>query len=163
MIKTLTAVALLCVMTCTAVVVAADAIIFKKVDVFEMEGEDEKKRDARMELDAEARVLFPVDEKKGAEKATYPIIPTYPVIPYDAITKIVYEKSAHRRYGAGLLVNPFLLFSKGKKHWLTIEFTDVADLPQGYVYMRLDKNNQRQILAALGAGTGIEIEQIIED
>jgi hypothetical protein len=46
---------------------------------------------------------------------------------------------------------------------LTIEFTDVADLPKGYVYMRLDKNNQRQILAALGAGTGIEIEQIIED
>ena len=157
MIKTLTAVALLFVMTGTAVVVAADAIIFKKVDVYEMEGEDEKKRDARMELDAEARVLFLVDEKKGAEKATYA------VIPYDAITKIVYGKSSHRRYGAGLLVNPFLLFSKGKKHWLTIEFTDVADLPQGYVYMRLDKNNQRQILSALGAGTGIEIEQIIED
>ena len=115
MIKTLTAVALLFVMTGTAVVVAADAIIFKKVDVFEMEGEDEKKRDARMELDAEARVLFLVDEKKGAEKATYA------VIPYDAITTIVYEKSAHRRYGAGLLINPFLLFSKGKKHWLTIE------------------------------------------
>ena len=135
-IKTLTAVALLFVLAASAVVVAADAIIFKKVDVFEMEGED---------------------EKKGAEKATYA------VIPYDAITKIVYEKSKHRRYGAGMLINPFLLFSKGKKHWLTIEFTGVADLPQGYVYLRLDKKNQRQILSALGAGTGIVIEQIIED
>ena len=157
MIKTLTAVALLFVMTGTPVVVAADAIIFKKVDVFEMEGEDEKKRDARMELDLDRRVLSIVDEKKGAEKMTYA------VIPYDAITKIIYENSKHRRYGAGLLINPFLLFSKGKKHWLTIEFADVTDLPQGYVYMRLDKKNQRQILSALGAGTGIEIEKIIED
>ena len=98
-----------------------------------------------------------VSEKKGAEKATYA------VIPYDAITNIVYERSAHRRYGSALLINPLLVFSRGKKHWLTIEFTDVADLPQGYVYMRLDKNNQRQILSALGSGTGIEIEQIIED
>jgi hypothetical protein len=57
----------------------------------------------------------------------------------------------------------FPLFFKGKKHWLAIEFTDVADLPQGYVYIQLDKNNQRQILSALGSGTGIEIEQIIED
>ena len=62
-----------------------------------------------------------------------------------------------------MLVNLLLVFSRGKKHWLTIEFTDVADLPQGYVYMRLDKNNQRQILSALDSGTGIEIEQIIED
>jgi hypothetical protein len=157
MIKALTAVALLFVMVGTMLAGAADAIIFKKVDVFEMEGDDEKKRDARMELDSETRILSLVDEKKGIEKATYA------VIPYDAITKIIYEKSKHRRYGAGLLINPFLLFSKGKKHWLTIEFTDVADLPQGYVYMRLDKKNQRQILSALGAGTGIEIEQIIED
>ena len=154
MIKTLTAVALLFVMTGTAVVVAADTIIFKKVDVFET---DDKKRDARIELDVEARVLSLVDEKNGARKATYA------VIPYDAITKIVYEKSSHRRYGAGLLINPFLLFSKGKKHWLTIEFTDVANLPQGFVYMRLDKKNQRRLLSALRAGTGIEIEQIIED
>ena len=157
MIKMLTAVALLLVLAGSAVAVAADAIIFKKVDVFEMEGEKEKKRDARMELDPDARILSLVDEKKGAEKETYAIIP------YDAITKIVYEKSSHRRYGAGLLINPFLLFSKGKKHWLTIEVEGVEGLPQNYIYMRLDKKNQRQILSALGAGTGIEIEQIIED
>ena len=156
MLKELTAAALLFVFA-GSMIVAADAIIFKKVDVFEMEGEDEKKRDARMELASDGRVLSIVDEKKGAEKMTYA------VIPYDAITKIVYENSKHRRIGAGLLINPFLLFSRGKKHWLTIEFKDVADLPQGYVYMRLDKKNQRQILSALGAGTGIEIEKIFEE
>ena len=157
MIKMLTAVALLFVLIGSAVAVAADAIVFKKVDVFEMEGDKEKKRDARMELDVDARILSLVDEKKGAEKATYA------VIPYDAITSIVYERSKHRRYGAGVLINPLLMFTRGKKHWLTIEFTGVPDLPQGYIYMRLDKKNQRQILSALGAGTGIEIEQIIED
>ena len=157
MIKTLTAVGLLCVMTSTAVVGAADAIIFKKVDIFEMKQGNEYKRDARMELDPEARVLSIVDEKQGTRRATYA------VIPYDSITKIVYERSKHRRYGAAALINPLLLFSRGKKHWLTVEFTDVADLPSGYVYMRLDKKNQRRILSTLSSGTGIEIEQIIED
>ena len=72
--------------------VAADSIIFKKVDVFEMAGDKEKKRDARMELDPEAKILTLVDEKEGVEKATYA------VIPYDQITKIVYERSNQRRY-----------------------------------------------------------------
>ena len=94
MLKELTAAALLFVFA-GSMIVAADAIIFKKVDVFEMEGEKEKKRDARMELDPDARILSLVDEKKGAEKATYA------VIPYDAITTIVYENSAHRRDGQG--------------------------------------------------------------
>ena len=83
--------------------------------------------------------------------------------PYSQINKIVYERSAHRRYKSGLLVTPWLLFSKGKKHWLTIEFHDVADQPQGFVYTRLDKNNYRRIIAALEAGTGLEVEEIIED
>ena len=82
MLKELTAAALLFVFA-GSMIVAADAIIFKKVDVFEMEGEDEKKRDARMELASDGRVLSIVDEKKGAEKMTYA------VIPYDALTKIV--------------------------------------------------------------------------
>ena len=134
-----------------------NALQFKKVDVFEMEGEEEKKRDARMELDPVARVLTLADEKHGIEKMTYA------VIPYDQITKIVYERSSHRRYGVGAIVNPLLFFTKGKKHWLTIEFREVADLPQGYIYMRLDKKNHRRILSALSAGTGLDIEEIIEE
>ena len=153
----LTATALLFVIIGTSVTVAADAIIFKKVDFFEMRGDDEKKWNARLELDPEAKILTLADEKNGIEKATYA------VIPYSQINKIVYERSAHRRYKSGLLVTPWLLFSKGKKHWLTIEFHDVADQPQGFVYIRLDKNNYRRIIAALEAGTGLEVEEIIED
>lgn len=156
MTKRITITALMFVVAATSIAVAADPIIFKKVDVFEMQGDSEKKRDARLELDPEARVLTLADEKWGVAKATYAIIP------YSQITKIVYERSAHRRYATGLLVSPFLWFSKGKKHWLTIEFTDVANLPEGYVYVRLDKKNYRRILSALGAATGLEVEQIIE-
>ena len=43
-----------------------------------------------------------------------------------------------------------------QKHWLTIEYEG------GYAYMQLDKNNQRQIRAALGVA-GFEVETIIED
>ena len=132
-------------------------VVFKKVDVFETEGDDEKKRDARLELHPEDRMLLLVDEKKGADRATYA------AIPYDAIEKIVYERASHRRYKSGLLLSPWLLFSKGKKHWLTIEFDGVATLPQGFVYARLDKKNFRQILSALEAGTNIEVEELIED
>ena len=51
---------------------------------------------------------------------------------------------------------PLALFAPGKKHWLTIEYEG------GYAYMRLDKNNQRQIRAALGAA-GFKVKTIIED
>ena len=135
----------------------AQAVTFKKVDYFQATGEEEKKRDARIVLDPTARVITIADEKQGAEKELFA------TIPYDAVTKIVYERSAHRRYKAGLLVSPWLLFSKGKKHWLTIEATGVESLPQGYVYAQLEKDNYRQILSALRSGLGMEIEEIIED
>ena len=127
--------------------------MFKKVDFFDQQGEDEKKRDARLEFDPETRMLLITDEKKGAEKATYL------AVPYDAVTKVIYERSAHRRYVAGIL----LLLSKAKKHWLTIEFSGVAAHPEGYAYVRLDKSNQRRILSAIKAATELEIEEFIED
>ena len=61
-------------------VLAADVIEFRKVDYFEVvtkdNGEqDEKKRDARLEIDREAQTIAIVNEKKGAEKATYAVVP----------------------------------------------------------------------------------------
>lgn len=141
----------------TALTFAMDSVVFRKVDFYEDQGDKEKKHDARLALDPDARTIMIADEKRGAEKKVYALIP------YDKVKKIVYERSAHRRYKAGLLVTPWLLFSKGKKHWLTIEFEDVADQPLGYVYVRLHKGNYRRVLSALSGGVGIEIEEIIED
>ncbi len=134
---------------------AADVIEFRKVDFFEVvtkdNGEpDEKKRDARLEIDTTAEMIAVVHEKKGAEEATYAMIP------FADVTSVVYERSKSPRVKSAIFLSPLALFSSGKKHWLTIEYDG------GYAYMRLDKNNERQIRAALGAA-GFEVETIIED
>ena len=135
---------------------AQQPLIFKKVDYYWMEGEDEKKKDARLVLDPVAKTLAFYDEKKGAEKVTYA------VIPYDKITSITYEKSAHSRIAMGLLLSPLAFFLKGKKHWLTVQFKDVPELSAGYVYVRLDKKNFQQIIEAVEGQTGLDVEGIVE-
>ncbi len=133
----------------------ADVMEFRKVDYFEMvtkdNGEqDEKKRDARMEIDTAAETIAIVHEKNGASKETYAMIP------FADVTSIVYERAKSPRVKTAIFLSPLALFSSGKKHWLTIEYDG------GYAYMRLDKNNQRQIRAALGAA-GFEVETLIEN
>ena len=39
----------------------------------------------------------------------------------------------------------------------------MANLPLGYVYVRLHKGNYRRVLSALSSGVGLAIEEIIED
>ncbi len=136
-------------------VLAADVMEFRKVDYFKVvtkdNGEqDEEKRDARLEIDREAQTIAIVDEKNGAEKATYA------VVPFDDVTSVLYERSKSPRVKSAIFLSPLALFSSGKKHWLTIEWDG------GYAYMRLDKKNQRQLRAALGAA-GFEVETLIED
>ena len=132
-------------------------LAFQKVDFFQAKGDGEEKRDARLELDPTNKILRVVDENNGASKAVYL------EVPYSSITKVVYERSAHRRYKAGLLVSPWLLLTKGKKHWLTIEFKDVPKYPAGFASAQLDKDNYRRILTALSAATGLTVEEMIED
>ena len=151
--KTLATVCLLGMIA--ASVPAADVVEFRKVDYFEVitnsDGEqDEEKRDARMEIDQDAQLTWIVHEKDGAEKATYE------KIPFADVTSIVYERAKSPRLKTAIFLSPLALFSSGKKHWLTIEYEG------GYAYMRLDKNNQRQMRAALGS-MGFEVETIIED
>ena len=135
----------------------SSAMVFKKVDYYWINAEgDEKDKDARLVLDAARRVVGFYDEDKGEEKATYA------VVPYDAITSITYEKSAHSRIAMGILLSPIAFFMKGKKHWLTIQFEGVDSLPAGYVYARLDKKTFQQVLAAIEAQLDIEIERIVE-
>ena len=62
--------------------------------------------------------------------------------------------------GIGLLVG---FLAKGKKHWFTIEFEGVADHPENYHYLRLDKGNYRRILQAVEAATGLDVEVLEED
>lgn len=136
-------------------VLAADVLEFRKVDYFEVvtkdNGEmDEEKRDARLEIDQDGGMISIVHEKKGAEEATYATVSIADV------TSVLYERAASPRVKTAIFLSPLALFSPGKKHWLTIEWDG------GYAYMRLDKNNQRQIRAALNAA-GLDVETLIED
>jgi hypothetical protein len=136
---------------------AGQTLTFRKVDYAEMQGDKERSRAARLVLDPVTQTVTFADEGDGEAKTVYARVP------YGSITKIVYEQSSHRRYGAGVMVSPLLFFTKGKKHWLTLEFQNVSALPQGFVYARLDKDNYRQVLSALRAGTGLTVEEHIEN
>ena len=124
----------------TAAVFAADVVEFRKVDVFiTNEKGDEKKKDARLEIDTDAKEIRLVDEKRGATRATYA------VIPIDQIAALVYEAEVGGRWGGVVDVRP-------AKHWLTIRS---EALPTGYVRVRLDKDNQQELRLALRELTGI--------
>ena len=149
------ALCLVVVMASAPPILAADVVEFRKVDYFEVvtkdNGEtDEEKRDARLEIDNDAETVAIVHEKKGASEATYA------TIPFADVTSVLYERAKSPRLKSAIFLSPLALFSPGKKHWLTIEWDG------GYAYMRLDKNNQRQIRAALNAA-GFEVETLIED
>ena len=130
-------------------------MVFWKVDYFEVvtknNGEpDEKKHDARIEIDREAATIAIVHEKRGASGASYA------AIAFADVTSVTYEQSKSPRIKTAIFLSPLALLSPGRKHWLTIEYNGE------YVYMRLDKNNQRQIRAALGAA-GFEVQTLIEE
>ena len=121
-------------------VFAADVTEFRKVDVFITDEDgDEKKKDARLEVDTDAYEIRLVDEKRGATKATYA------VIPIDQVAALTYEVERGNRWGGVVGVRP-------ATHWLTIES---EALPLGRLRVRLDKDNQRELRFALRAATGI--------
>ena len=148
-------VGLLLLIAVTASVASADVLQFRKVDYLKMitksNGEpEEKKFDARLEIDQDAQQLRVVHEKNGASEATYA------EIPFASVKSVLYEQSKSPRWKTAIFLSPLALFSSGKKHWLTIEYEG------GYAYMRLDKNMQRQIRAALSVA-GFDVETITED
>ena len=133
----------------------ADVMQFRKVDYLQVTTKDngepeEKKYDARLEIDQDLRVLRIAHEKRGADEALYA------EIAFSDVTGVLYEQSKSPRWKTAIFLSPLALFSSGRKHWLTIEYKG------GYAYMQLDKNNQRQIRAALNAA-GFEVETILED
>ena len=82
-------------------------------------------------------------------------------IKYDAIKTILYEKTAKPRYAAAILISPLFLLSHGKKHYLTIQYTDAAGAAQ-FVIVHLDKKNAREAVATAEAQTGKKVEQVEE-
>ena len=129
--------------------------VFKKVDFYTQEGGKMRDYDAQIIIDPRLRSIKFAHENNASR--------TFAFIDWDRITGVTYENTKHARITAGLLVTWPLLFLKGRKHWLTITFgPGPSNAPGGYVYARMDKDNYRNILAAINGLTGREIRRIDE-
>jgi hypothetical protein len=67
-------------------------------------------------------------------------------IPYRGITSLLYERAATPRYSAAILVSPLFLFSKSKKHFLTIQYKGTEGQSQ-FALIRFDKKNWQSAIA----------------
>ena len=132
-------------------VLIASAETFKKVDYYYQQEGKEKPQEigGSIATDPVAKSLRFQSKKMTVD------------IPAASITKIVYERASKPRYAAGLLLAWPLLFTKSKKHYLTVQYADAAG--QGkFEIVRLDKDNVTTALAALEADTGIRIQRTEE-
>lgn len=86
-------------------------------------------------------------------------------IPYDKVTALAYGQHAGRRVGATIALGVTtlgigalpLLFSKKRRHYLTIEFTDEAGLAQAAIF-EVGKVAIRTTLKSLEVRTGKKVE-----
>jgi hypothetical protein len=78
-------------------------------------------------------------------------------IAYERIDSLEYGQKAGRRLGLAIAITPLALFSKKRKHFLTLGYKDSDDKQQAAVF-ELGKDIVRTTLASLEARTGRKIE-----
>ncbi|MGH9787827.1 MAG: hypothetical protein ACRD4U_03880 [Candidatus Acidiferrales bacterium] len=78
-------------------------------------------------------------------------------IPYERVTAIEYGQKAGRRVGAALVVSPLFLFSKKRKHYVTISFTDENGQGQAAVF-ELSKGVVHEVVSTFETRSGKKIE-----
>jgi hypothetical protein len=78
-------------------------------------------------------------------------------IPYSAITNLEYGQKAGRRVAVAVLVSPLALFSKKRKHFLTIGYKDAQGKEQAAVF-ELGKDISRTTLTIVSTRSGKQIE-----
>jgi hypothetical protein len=78
-------------------------------------------------------------------------------MPYAAIQSLEYGQKAGRHVAAAVIISPLFLFSKKRKHFLTIEFIDAESKKQGAVF-ELSKGIVSRTLDTLGARSGKKVE-----
>lgn len=83
-------------------------------------------------------------------------------IPYEGVTSLEYGQKAGRRLGVALTITVWALFSKKRKHFLTIGFKDAQDQPQGVV-LELPKGRPKSIITTVEARSGVKCEYESEE
>jgi len=147
--------AALCLVFVPAAIGSTAEIKFDKVDYMPPKIEGQKKSAQPVK----GHVIFD-KEKKIVEfqDAKGQIIVT---IPYDKIKSLLYEKTSRPRYAEAILVSPFFLFSKTKRHFLSIQYAD-ANEAGAFCMLHMDKSNAIDIVNTAEAETGKHIERTEE-
>ena len=78
-------------------------------------------------------------------------------LPYKQITSLEYGQKAGRRVGVAVVVTVWALFSKKRRHFLTIGFTDPEGKKQAAL-IEIGKGRTKTSLATLEARTGLKVE-----
>ena len=78
-------------------------------------------------------------------------------IPYDHVNDLEYGQKAGRRLGVAIAVTWMAMFSKKRKHYLTIGYTDENGKQEAAVF-ELGKDIVRVTLASLEARTGRKVD-----
>lgn len=78
-------------------------------------------------------------------------------IPYDKISSLEYGQKAGRRVGVALAVSPLALFSKKRKHYLSIAFADDQGSKQGVV-LELSKGTVNSVVTTFETRSGKKVE-----
>lgn len=84
------------------------------------------------------------------------------IIPYDQINDIEYGEKAGRRVGLAIALNPLFLFSKKKRHFLTIGWKDDESKQHAAVF-ELGKSIIRTTIEILEQKTGKKVDYEDED
>lgn len=106
-----------------------------------------EKSEGRLDTSIETALTFTPDKKDRPPLA----------IPYDKITSIEYGQKAGRRVAAAVFISPIMLFSKKRKHFLTLTYHDTAGKEQAAV-LEIGKDIIRTTLTIVQTRSGKEIE-----
>ena len=78
-------------------------------------------------------------------------------IPYSQVTSLEYGQKAGRRVGVAIVITVWALFSKKRKHFLTIGFKDEGGKQQGVV-IEIPKGTAKAMLTIIEARSGQKVE-----
>lgn len=78
-------------------------------------------------------------------------------IPYASIKTLEYGQKAGRRVGVAIVITVWALFSKKRKHFLTIGFDDAQGNPQGVV-LEIAKGRAKTFITVIEARSGKKVE-----
>lgn len=77
-------------------------------------------------------------------------------VPWSTVIELEYGQKAGRRLKSAIFLSPVMLFTKARKHFVTISYKDGDGKEQGIVF-EFDKDDIRQVLLILKTRTGKEI------